>query len=335
MDPIKLITYMALAGVVTLITMGAAGFYIGYSAGRKDLREVKAYLANFTPSPPPAAPAAAPSEGGPQPIPTAVDLSKAIDYSPVITEIRSLSSQLKKIEKFADASEPVNFSPVISEIRTVGSQVKRLDKPSPAAPDFSPILTEVRALGESLKRLEKAEQQNFAALQQNAAAADKVRDDPKLREELGRLRQVVSSATEQLNVCQAKVASLESRSIPQSQALPQTAAQPQRTQSGEPGLQAVAKSDPQSGQQDGKTVVLYDSFYLKKDQNKAFSDIDLTLALQGVASRSARVDINRQAVSIAFGERKEIVYNNITCELNLMETDLGASQARFSIACKR
>jgi hypothetical protein len=59
------------------------------------------------------------------------------------------------------------------------------------------------------------------------------------------------------------------------------------------------------------------------------------VALQGVASRSARVDINKQIVSIGFGERKEIMYNHMTCSLELWETDLTASQARFNIACKK
>ena len=45
MHPMRLITYTLLIGVATLVAMGGLGFYVGYSAGRGDLSEMKAFLA--------------------------------------------------------------------------------------------------------------------------------------------------------------------------------------------------------------------------------------------------------------------------------------------------
>jgi small-conductance mechanosensitive channel len=169
-------------------------------------------------------------------------------------------------------------------------------------------------MGDAVKRLEKT-------AQQQAAAAPK--EDPKLREELGRLRQLAASAGEQLNSCQLRLTAMETR---QQQA---------RTPPPAEAEQVVAKSDPQPVPVNAGSLIFSDSFYLKKDETKAIQDVNLAVALIGVSSRSARVEINKQPVSVAFGERKEIVYNSMTCEFSLIETDLNASQARFSLSCKR
>ncbi len=373
MDPIKLVKQIAFAGVVTLIVLGAAGFYIGYSAGRGDLSEVRQYLATIN--------IQAPADGASRPqVTAALDMSGAADFTPVLNEIRTVGAQLKKLEKwtetnteFPDVSPLVgemksisaqlkkleasadvkaaapDLSPVLAEIRAATAQVKKLEtsaEAKPAVPDLTPMLAEIRAVSAQMKKLEQptapprqdnsvsapilAEIKGFGdqlrkleRLSQQAAEAP--RDDPKLREEVGRLRQLAVSAGEQLNACQVKLASIDTRPI-------QTSVAP-RSQPATEDTQVAAR--PQPAAATTGTVVLYDSFYLKKDQNKSFADLDLKVALQGVASRSARVDVNNQTVSIAFGERKEIVYNNMTCELNLTETDLNASQARFNIACKK
>jgi len=330
MDPIKLIAYIAAVGVATLIVMGGAGFYLGYSAGRGDIAEIKDFLANSTFN--------VKSPDSDRAITAALDFKNREDFAPVLNEIRALGAQMRTLEKqLADNSpdlDPVlaeirvlgtrlgngpgetggaaaDIGPVLAELKLLGEQVRKLPRQSAAAAptDLSPVLTEIRSLNEQLRKLERLVGQQPAPV---------VQEDGKLREEIGRLRQLVASAGEQLNACQVRLAALETGGARASDVRPQPA----------------VNVEPQTGAQGG-TVVLFDSFYLKKDQNKAFEDVNLTVALQGVASRSARIDINQQTVSIAFGERKEIVYNNMTCELNLMETDLSASRARFNIACKR
>lgn len=302
MDPIKLITYVAAIGVATLIVMGGVGFYAGYSAGRADLSEMKDFLASSTFS--------VKGETSDRPVTAALDFKNNDEFAPILSEIRGLGGQMRAIEKLVE-TKTVDLAPVISEIRAMGSQPGKHERPlASAAVDLGPILSEIKSVNEQMRKLERI------AVQQTAATGQ---DDGKLREELGRLKQIVAAAGEQLNACQVRVAALET-------AAPKTTREPQ--------TQTVVNTNPPAGLQNG-TVVLYDSFYLKKDQNKAFEDVNLTVALQGVASRSARIDINKQTVSIAFGERKEIVYNNMVCELNLMETDLSASRARFNIACKK
>ena len=45
MNPMRLITYAVLTSVASLVAMGGLGFYVGYSAGRGDLTELKALVA--------------------------------------------------------------------------------------------------------------------------------------------------------------------------------------------------------------------------------------------------------------------------------------------------
>ncbi|MGB0086361.1 MAG: hypothetical protein WBP94_13420, partial [Rhodomicrobiaceae bacterium] len=86
---------------------------------------------------------------------------------------------------------------------------------------------------------------------------------------------------------------------------------------------------------EGGSVVLFDNVLLKRDQNKLYNDVDVSLSLQSIASRSVKVAVNQQTVGLSFGERKIFQHGDVTCELVLMETDLEGGKARFSIACKR
>ena len=45
MDPMKLIAYVAATFITVLLVIGGLAFYIGYSAGRKDISAVRAYIA--------------------------------------------------------------------------------------------------------------------------------------------------------------------------------------------------------------------------------------------------------------------------------------------------
>jgi hypothetical protein len=101
MDPLRLITFTILTAVVSLVAMGGAGFYIGYSAGRGDLSEVKALIAA----------SASPENAA------------------------ALAEMLKKPES-APAAAPVDLSPVLNEIKSMSVQIGRLEQSTPQ-PDKS------------------------------------------------------------------------------------------------------------------------------------------------------------------------------------------------------
>ena len=100
MDPLRLITYTILTAVVSLVAMGGAGFYIGYSAGRGDMAEVKALIAASA-SPEHAATLAEMMKKQPESTPAA-----APDLSPVLDEIRSMSAQIGRLEQTVPAPPP-------------------------------------------------------------------------------------------------------------------------------------------------------------------------------------------------------------------------------------
>ena len=125
MDPMRLITYTVLMAVFSLVAMGGAGFYIGYSAGRGDMEEVKALIAASA-SPEHAATLsellkrdAAPTTSSTPP-----------DFSPVIQEIRALSTQVGKLEQTAapasngsgDAKLRDELSGLRARLTTAGEQ---------------------------------------------------------------------------------------------------------------------------------------------------------------------------------------------------------------------
>jgi hypothetical protein len=98
MDPMRLITYTLLTAVVSLVAMGGAGFYIGYSAGRGEMDEVKALIAASA-SPEHAATLSELLKKDTAPVNTAPD------FTPVIQEIRALSTQVGKLEQTATSAE--------------------------------------------------------------------------------------------------------------------------------------------------------------------------------------------------------------------------------------
>ena len=253
MHPMRLITYAVLTSVVTLIAMGGIGFYIGYSAGRGDLEEMKALiLAGGSPENAKAIAEALKSQRAP-----AVAAAPEVDLDPVLEEIRSMSAQIGKLE-------------------------------------------------------EKASEQ--------PKVVEQVRDDPEAAKELASVKQLLTEANSQYQSCKQDLTTLETKfeelksSATQQVALTNASARPSR---------------------DGGDVVLFDNVLLKRAQNKLYRDVDVALSLESIASRSAKVAVNQQSVGIAFGERKIFKHRDVTCELQLMETDLEGARARLSIACKR
>ncbi len=96
MHPMRLITYTLLIGVATLVAMGGLGFYLGYSAGRGDLSEMKAFLAASISPENAKAVAQAFKDGGAQPA-----AASQVDLAPVIEEIKAMGAQIGKLEQAA------------------------------------------------------------------------------------------------------------------------------------------------------------------------------------------------------------------------------------------
>ena len=89
MDPMRLITIALLTGVLGLLAMGGVGFYVGYLAGRGNQAEVKALISAAV-SPEHAATLSELLKKEPGDAP-------AVDFSPVLEEIRSLSTQVGRL----------------------------------------------------------------------------------------------------------------------------------------------------------------------------------------------------------------------------------------------
>jgi hypothetical protein len=110
MDPMRLITYTVLTAVVMLVAMGAAGFYIGYLAGRNNVKDVQALIAAST-SPEHAATLSEllkKQEGTPPAAP---------DFTPVLEEIRSISAQIGRLEQTASVPHEKGAAADDSKVR--------------------------------------------------------------------------------------------------------------------------------------------------------------------------------------------------------------------------
>jgi hypothetical protein len=270
MNPMRLITYAVLTSVVTLVAMGGAGFYVGYSAGRGDMNELKTLIA---------------AGGSPE-------------------NAAAIAEVLKQQTASQPAPAPeVNLSPVLDEIRSMSAQIGKLEKSAAAIAAAPPPAPQV------VDRI-----------------VEKVKDDPKAKQELASVKQLLNEANEQYQGCKSNLTTLEARLDEAKNAAPTQVAL------ATPDVREDAQPAPGK---DPASVVLFDNVLLKRDQKKVYSDVDVALSLNSIASRSAKVVVNQQSLGIAFGERKIFQHRDVTCELVLMETDLEGGKARFSIACKR
>jgi hypothetical protein len=257
MNPMRLITYAVLTSVITLIAMGGIGFYVGYSAGRGDLEELKTLIV---------------AGGSPENAQALAELLKRQQEAPAAASAPALAPD-------------VDLSPVIEEIRTMSAQIGKLQEQASETP----------------------------------RVIEKVRDDNSAKQELASVKQLLSEANNQYQACKQNLSTLEVKFEEL-----KTAA-----------TQASLNPGEQQPRKDNGSVVLFDNVLLKRDQNKLYNDVDVSLSLQSISSRSARVAVNQQTLGISFGERKIFQHRDVTCELVLMETDLEGGRARFSIACKR
>lgn len=253
MNPMRLITYALLTSVVSLVAMGGVGFYVGYTAGRGDMNELKTLIA---------------AGGSPE-------------SAAAIVEV------LKQQASVPPAPAPeVDLTPVMDEIRSMSAQIGKLDK--------------------------------------NTGASSASPADPKAKQELASVKLLLSEANEQYQGCKQTLTTLEAKFDEVKNSSTQQVAM----------LQPEIRGDAPPARENA-SVVLFDNVLLKREQKKVYSDVDVAISLNSIASRSARVVVNQQALGISFGERKIFQHRDVTCELVLMETDLEGGKARFSIACKR
>jgi len=264
----RLITLVLLTGVVSLVAMGGVGFYVGYTAGRGDMGELKALItAGGSPENAAAIAEVLKQQVSAQPAAAAPAPAPEVDLTPVLEEIRSMSAQIGKLEKNAAATPP--------------------------APQVVDRIVE------------------------------KVKEDPKSKQELASVKLLLSEANEQYQGCKQSLTTLEAKFEEVKSSSTQVAV-----------TQSELRADAPPARENA-SVVLFDNVLLKREQKKVYSDVDVALSLNSIASRSARVVVNQQALGISFGERKIFQHRDVTCELVLMETDLEGGKARFSIACKR
>ena len=224
---------------------------------------------------------------------------------------------LSEMKTFLAASvSPENAAALADAIKHGAKQ-----QPAPAPEvNLTPVIDEIRAMSAQIGKLEQtaASAASASSGQRVVERLEKIKDDPKMKEELTAARQKLSAATDQYNICRQDLGTVQAKLDAQIAA-----------------SQQVALASPKPGADHAQSAVLYDNVVLKRDQNKVYNDVDIALSLQSVASRSARVVVNQQSLAISFGERKIFQHRDVTCELVLMETDLDVTQARVSIACKR
>ncbi|MGC1584889.1 MAG: hypothetical protein ACLPJW_15515 [Rhodomicrobium sp.] len=137
MEPFKALVFLSAVGIVSLVGVGAAGFYAGYSAGRGNLQEIKAEIANA-------------------PVAIATGSGGAVSLKPVLEDIRALSKQVEalaavKARPAGDAEQ--SSKPVVEEIKALARQIEAL-KSAPgrgpqiaslsASPAYTEALEEIR-----------------------------------------------------------------------------------------------------------------------------------------------------------------------------------------------
>lgn len=255
MHPMRLITYAVLTSIVTLLALGGIGFYVGYSMGRGNMKELKTLIA---------------AGGSPENAQALVD---------AIKEQAGVSSQ---------SASDVDLEPLLEEIRSMSSQLGDLERQVAQQP------------------------------QPTERVVEKVKDDPGTQQELANVKQLLAETNNQYQVCRQNLTTLQSQFEELKTSTQVALSQPANTAS-----------------QTNGSVVLFDNVLLKRNENKLYRDVDVSLSLQSMDARSARLAVNRKPVAIAFGERKIFQHRDVTCELVLTETDLEGGKARVSIACKR
>jgi hypothetical protein len=135
MEPFRALTFLAAAGIVSLVGAGAAGFYAGYSAGRGSLDGLDAHVSNG-----PATVATGP--GG------------IVSLKPVLEDIRALSKQVEALSaaRARPASEnDQGAKPILDEIKALSRQIDGLKIPPTVPPSDRPVVSAAREHTDALQ----------------------------------------------------------------------------------------------------------------------------------------------------------------------------------------
>jgi uncharacterized protein YoxC len=196
MEPFKALTFLAAAGIVSAIGVGAAGFYAGYSAGRGDLSEIKSALSGASVQAPQAsAPLQAQSAAAP------------VNLKPVLEEIRSLATKLDGLNsgkreasspqpETRDAAPPaVDLGPLRADLRDLAAKIEQSDSKPPKA-----LLDEIRILNDAVKSQEPQTRKLIADELKSVVAAFKnseMKPPQALVDEVRRINASVQAQTAQ------------------------------------------------------------------------------------------------------------------------------------------
>jgi hypothetical protein len=210
----------------------------------------------------------------------------------------------------AAGGSPEGAQALIEAVREQAGVSTQAAPPAPEV-DLEPLIAEIRTMSTQLGSLERQ-----VAEQPQPAERVVEGGDPEVAVELTNVKQLLTETNSQYQVCRQNLTTLQS----QFEELKTSA--------------DVAVRETETPKSSG-SVVLFDNVLLGRNENKLYRDVDVSLSLESMDSRSARVAVNRKPVGISFGERKIFTHRDVTCELVLMETDLEGGQARVSIACKR
>ena len=197
MEPFKALVLLAAAAIISFVAAGAVGFYAGYSAGRGNLDEIKAYVSS--------AQAVIPSGNG-----------SVVSLKPVLDDLQNLSKRVEaltaaKASAAADSDSGARL--VLDEIKGLSSQLDGLrqntskplaasctpiDRPSSApAPDYTDTLQDIREQVRALAaKVEKQEPKAPKALMDDirGLSASIQAQEPDLRRALGEeVRSAVAS----------------------------------------------------------------------------------------------------------------------------------------------
>jgi hypothetical protein len=195
MEPIKALTLVAAAGVVSLAGMSAAGFYLGYSAGRSLTDDFKRQTET----------ASAPVGPGNANLPN-------LSLKPVLEDIRALSKQVEtlaaNVKPGVPASDNSQSQKVLDEVRGLSKQIEAVkvaaaQQPNAARPQPQPDLSgitkavadEVRSLSRQIETLRNAS----ANGQAQTAAAPQPRDVPDYRENLDAIEEQVKALSAKID----------------------------------------------------------------------------------------------------------------------------------------
>ncbi len=203
---------------------------------------------------------------------------------------------------------------------TAGLGPDRTATAAGAAEQSAATLAEIKSLNQEIASLKQAlaSRKNASEEKADALAQSQARL-AKMADELDATKMELAQAREQVATLRARLEAGEGG---------QTASA--ASEGGEQRTAAAAASGPGE-----EAVMLYDRFQLERQAVRGFDEVDLRFGLQTVGSKSAGLSVNGKRISMRVKDGKQIIHNNVTCELILLDTDQTVQRAQFSLACKQ